>query len=50
LADLGEDTAAETVLNAIESVLRTGKVKTYDLGGNSSTSEVGDAIVNEIKG
>lgn len=50
LADLGEDTAAETVLNAIESVLRTGKVKTYDLCGNSSTSEVGDAIVNEIKG
>ena len=50
LADLGEDTAAETVLTAIESVLRAGKVKTYDLGGNSSTSEVGDAIVNEIKG
>ena len=50
LADLGEDTAAETVLTAIESVLRTGKVKTYDLGGNSSTSEVGDAIVSEIRG
>ena len=43
LADLGEDTVAETVL-------RAGKVKTCDLGFNSSTSEVGDAIVIEIKG
>ncbi len=43
LADLGEDTAAETVL-------RAGKVKTCDLGCNSSTIEVGDAIVIEIKG
>ncbi len=46
---VGEKIASERVLNAIESVLKEGKVRTYDLGGNSKTSEVGDAIVSEVK-
>jgi tartrate dehydrogenase/decarboxylase/D-malate dehydrogenase len=50
LESIGENSASEKVINAIETVLREGKVKTYDLGGNSTTSEVGDAIVSRIKG
>ena len=49
LEAVGEKNAAERVINAIETVLREGKVRTYDLGGNSKTSEVGDAIVNAMK-
>jgi len=49
LKTVGEKSASERVLGAIESVLRKGKVRTYDLGGNSKTSEVGDAIVEEIR-
>ena len=47
---VGEKRASERVLNAIESVLKEGKVRTYDIGGNSRTNEVGDAIVSEVKG
>ena len=49
LEAVGEKSASEKVINAIETVLREGKVKTYDLGGNSKTSEVGDAIVSAMK-
>jgi len=49
LEAVGEKSAAGKVINAIETVLREGKVRTYDLGGNSKTSEVGDAIVSEMK-
>lgn len=49
LDDLGEKEASEKVLDAIESVLRVGKVKTLDLGGKAKTSEVGDAIAKEVK-
>jgi tartrate dehydrogenase/decarboxylase/D-malate dehydrogenase len=49
LESIGEKSASEKVINAIETVLREGQVRTYDLGGNAKTSEVGDAIVSEIK-
>jgi tartrate dehydrogenase/decarboxylase/D-malate dehydrogenase len=49
LESVGEKSASEKVINAIETVLREGKVRTYDLGGSSKTSEVGDAIVSEMK-
>ena len=49
LDNIGESRASEIVLHAIEAVLRDGKVRTYDLGGKSKTSEVGDAIVSAIK-
>ena len=49
LESVGEKSASEKVINAIETVLREGKVRTYDLGGNSKTSEVGDAIVSAMK-
>ncbi|HDH41602.1 MAG TPA: 3-isopropylmalate dehydrogenase, partial [Candidatus Altiarchaeales archaeon] len=48
--ELGEKRAADLVIEAIEGVLREGKVRTRDLGGTSKTSEVGDAIVGKLKG
>jgi tartrate dehydrogenase/decarboxylase/D-malate dehydrogenase len=49
LENIGEKPASDHVMAAIESVLKEGKVRTYDLGGSSKTSEVGDAIVDKIK-
>lgn len=45
LQHLGEDVAAIRLERAIESVLASG-IRTPDLGGNSSTSEVTDAIIS----
>jgi len=41
--------AAEKIEKAVAHVLVEGKVRTYDLGGKSSTSEMGDAIANRVK-
>lgn len=41
---LGENKAAEALLQAVQKVLAEGKVRTRDMGGQNSTSEVGDAI------
>ena len=40
---------SKMINQAIQDILKEGKVRTYDLGGNSSTSQVGDAIVEKIK-
>ncbi|RLI93016.1 MAG: 3-isopropylmalate dehydrogenase [Candidatus Altiarchaeales archaeon] len=48
LNELNEVDASKLVLRAIEEVLKEGKVRTKDLGGNSKTSEVGDAIVEKL--
>jgi tartrate dehydrogenase/decarboxylase/D-malate dehydrogenase len=49
LANIGEKRAADRVIAAIESVLKDGKVRTYDLGGSSKTREVGDAIAQRVR-
>ena len=50
LEQLGEQETADIVENAVIEVLKEGKVRTYDLGGSSTTSEVGDAVVRKIEG
>jgi len=45
---LGEKEAAKLIEKAVLEVLSEGKVRTYDLGGSSTTSEVGDAIIEKI--
>ncbi|MDI6819988.1 MAG: isocitrate/isopropylmalate family dehydrogenase [Candidatus Hodarchaeaceae archaeon] len=50
LEHLGEEEAAGKVERAVIEVLKEGKVRTYDLGGRSSTSEVGDAVAARIRG
>lgn len=49
LEDLGEQKAADLLEQAVAEVLAEGKTKTYDLGGNSSTSEVGDVVVKKLE-
>jgi 3-isopropylmalate dehydrogenase len=41
--------AAEKIEEAVEQVLTKGKVRTYDLGGESSTTQVGDAITEAVR-
>jgi len=45
---LGETKAANLVEKATNSVLKEGKILTYDLGGNARTSDVGKAIAEKV--
>ena len=49
LEHLGESEAAETLEAATLAVLAEGKVRTPDLGGTSTTCEVGDAILGALR-
>ena len=46
---LGEAKVAQAIEDVVEKVLSEGKVRSRDLGGNSSTEEVGDEIVKKLK-
>jgi len=48
LEHLGEECAAELVEQATEDVLGAGKIRTYDMGGTSSCSDMGDAISDRL--
>ncbi|HIH74644.1 MAG TPA: isocitrate/isopropylmalate dehydrogenase family protein, partial [Methanosarcina sp.] len=50
IEQLGEKEAADTIVNAIQKNILDSKVKTYDMGGKNTTSDVGDDIVRIIKG
>ncbi len=45
---LGEKDAAERVENAVAAVIAEGKVRTYDMGGKSTTLEMGQAIAQKL--
>jgi len=49
LETLGERTASERLMRALEDVARGGP-RTGDVGGTASTSEVGDAIAERARG
>jgi isocitrate dehydrogenase (NAD+) len=49
LAHLGETATAARIERAIIDVLTEGTVRTYDLGGKSSTTDVGEAIAAKIR-
>ena len=46
---LGEKESASLIFDSIESVTEEGKFLTPDLGGTSTTQEVGEAIRNKMK-
>jgi tartrate dehydrogenase/decarboxylase/D-malate dehydrogenase len=48
LRHIGEDAAADMVQRAVLKVLEDGETLTPDIGGNSTTSQVGDAVVNAL--
>jgi isocitrate dehydrogenase (NAD+) len=50
LRHLGEPAAAERVEHAVDAVLGEGLIRTPDLGGTSSTQEVGRAIAEATPG
>jgi 3-isopropylmalate dehydrogenase len=49
LDSLGETQASSGVLSAIECNLRAHKVRTFDLGGRATTSEVGSDITKHLQ-
>jgi 3-isopropylmalate dehydrogenase len=46
---LGESKVAKAIEDAVEKVLSEGKARSRDLGGSSSTIEVGDEVVKKLK-
>ena len=48
LDHLGQHHAAADIVSAIETVIRDSDVKTPDMGGKASTSELGQAIVDAL--
>ncbi|KXB06324.1 3-isopropylmalate dehydrogenase [candidate division MSBL1 archaeon SCGC-AAA382F02] len=49
LDQLGEEKAAERIDQAVVDVLEEGEVRTKDIGGSSSTSEMGDAVAEKVR-
>jgi len=47
---LGESDISKAIFAATDQVINEGKVVTYDLGGNSGTKEMAEAIANVAKG
>lgn len=46
---LGEKEAASKVYRAVSAVLKEGKVRTFDLGGDSTTEQMAEAIAQKIQ-
>jgi len=47
---LGEAAKAERLERAVAAVIRAGQVRTYDMGGTSTTLEVAEAVARQIRG
>ncbi len=45
---LGEPDKAQAVERAIAAVIREGRVRTYDMGGAATTSQMAEAVINAI--
>lgn len=50
LEDLGEKSAADDLMGALENVTGEGRVLTRDLGGTATTTEFTDRLLAELKG
>jgi len=46
---LGEQEKAGRLERAVAAVIRAGAVRTYDMGGTSTTLEVAEAVARELK-
>ncbi|HUG16010.1 MAG TPA: isocitrate/isopropylmalate family dehydrogenase, partial [Thermomicrobiales bacterium] len=49
LDHIGREEVGAALLDSIEAVLAKAEVQTPDLGGAASTSEMGDAVLAELK-
>lgn len=50
LENLGQKQASDLIIKSIETVLKEGRTRTQDLGGNNSTSDMGDVIKDKFVG
>ncbi len=48
LDHLGEHSAAANIITAIETIIRDSDIKTPDMGGNATTSELGQAVMDAL--
>ena len=48
LSNLGQQKSSDFILKSIESVLKEGKTRTQDIGGNNTTCEMGDSILDKL--
>ncbi|MDD4765489.1 MAG: isocitrate/isopropylmalate family dehydrogenase, partial [Atribacterota bacterium] len=48
MEELGENETALTIENAVMNMLKKGTIKTVDMGGNSSTKAVSEAVMKEL--
>ncbi len=49
IEQLGEKEAADSIVGAIQQNILDAKVRTYDMGGSSGTSDVGDDIARLVR-
>ncbi len=49
IEELGEEKSKDLIVRAIESVIKEGKVKTKDMGGTNSTSDIGNAVASKAE-
>lgn len=49
LEQLDEVEAAKRIEEAVIDVLKESEIRTYDMGGNSSTSAMGDAVAEKVR-
>lgn len=48
LENIAQKKSSDLILKSIETVLKDGRTRTQDLGGNNTTSEMADAIVDKL--
>lgn len=48
LDHLGQSESASRIERAVEQVLREGKTRTFDLGGSSTTRQMGEAVIRAL--
>jgi 3-isopropylmalate dehydrogenase len=46
---LGESSTAARIEAAVREVVREGKVRTYDMGGNATTSQMAEAVARALR-
>ena len=46
---LGETAKADRIESAVAQVIREERVRTYDMGGTATTTEMADAVAQAVK-
>ena len=49
LDEIGEEKSGKLIVNAIEAVVKEGKVKTKDMNGRNKTTEMGNAVAKKAE-